>query len=74
MIYEWRCTGCKELVEVERPAADYMKPPEIMQSKDCIRHNWTKVITQPTAVPFQTLKNAGIFPNQYGDIPPRKMD
>lgn len=74
MIYTWRCEACKETVEVERPVAEYLVGPEEVQTKKCKRHNWKRIIPTPPSVPFEHLKNAGILPNQYGDIAPRKMD
>ena len=55
------------MVEVTRAVFDYQKPPAIPG------HKWTQVITKAPSVPFQHLKNAGIFPDDNGNIPPRKM-
>ena len=72
MIYEWKCRKCSEIVEVQRPKELWNVPPQ--PSEVSGEHDWFRYIGKPPSVPFEHLKNAGIFPNQYGDIPPRKMD
>lgn len=69
MRYDWKCRKCGVTVEVERSKDDWNVPPS-----DYKDHDYFRYIGKPPSVPFEHLKNAGIFPNQYGDIPPRKMD
>jgi len=69
MIYEWKCTKCGLHTDIDRPVSEYDVPPD---KKCCRKGDWVKVYRSST--PFQLLKNAGIFPDQYGNIPPRKMD
>ena len=61
MIYEWKCMECGDITEVERLAAFYKQEPDD-KCFSCGSVDWKKVITEPTAVPFETLKDQGQFP------------
>lgn len=58
-IYEWRCGGCQHLEEVERKMADYLVGPDY-PCPECKVNEWTKILSK-ASVPFETLKDQGIF-------------
>jgi hypothetical protein len=72
MIYEWKCGNCGELRTVKRPVKFYNIPPDDKCS--CDKYEWTKVITTAPGVPFQQLRDSGVFMDEHGNYPPRKMD
>lgn len=74
MIYEWKCTACGEVQEVKRAVADYLVPPTDKQSRDCKRHNWKRIITKAPGVPWNDLRDSGMFMDEHGNYAPRKLD
>tara|TARA_Y100000114_G_scaffold50443_2_gene46057 strand:- start:10452 stop:10688 length:237 start_codon:yes stop_codon:yes gene_type:complete len=78
MIYEWKCSECNSKVEVERKLDDYNKPPTVNEARkkgcycDIPDHCWVKVYNSST--PFKTLADKGVFMDQHGNYPPRKLD
>jgi len=61
MIYEWKCPQCGEIAEVERVADDYQLGPS--QNEAVCMHpveDYTRIITS-TSVPFETLRDKGVF-------------
>ena len=69
MIYEWKCSKCGMTTEVTRPVVDYNVPPHI---ECCKGGQWSKVLSAPK-VPFEHLRNAGIFADDNGNFAPRKV-
>ena len=78
MIYEWKCRVCAAQGEVVRTLDEYDVPPTDEEAghwgKLTIAHEHEWVKTFKSSTPFEHLKNAGIFPDKYGNIPPRKME
>lgn len=80
MIYEWRCKECGTVVTVERTVDQYMEPPTIAEARaqnmqcDPVDQAWEKVITKAPGVPFGELRDRGIFMDEHGNYPPRKID
>jgi hypothetical protein len=62
MIYEWQCKKCGKVQEVERKLAEYKVPPDN-------EHEWERVIGG-TSTPFQHLRHAGVFADEYGNYAP----
>lgn len=85
MIYEWQCKKCGAKVEVQRSLKDYMIPPtkeeglhQIPETAKDSPHwpgepgDWERVISV-AAVPFQHLRQAGVFADDNGNFAPRKI-
>lgn len=77
MRYDWKCRNCGLVVEVERPVSEHSKRPteaEIPDTDACI-HGWDRYFSTSNSpsVPFQTLRDKGIFMDEHGNYPPRKM-
>jgi hypothetical protein len=68
MIYEWQCKKCGEVMEVERKLSDYKVPP-IETHRGDHEHQWERVIGG-TSTPFQHLRHAGVFADEYGNYAP----
>lgn len=72
MIYTWRCEKCKEITEVDRRMSDSGVPPDkcshCKETKDL-----KKVILSPPPVPFEHLRNSGVFMDSNGNYPPRHV-
>lgn len=52
MTYTWRCTQCRETVEVSRRMADCMSGPELEETvhNGCTGQVFTRVLVSPMAV------------------------
>jgi predicted nucleic acid-binding Zn ribbon protein len=59
-IYTWHCKVCGDLMEVERPMADYDKPVHNDAHDAKCDGEYVRKITQ-VAVPFEGLRDKGIF-------------
>lgn len=70
MIYSWKCKGCGRVTDIERPVAEYDKPPKHCPvcSKDS---KWVKVYNSST--PFVNLSDKGVFMDKNGNYPPRSI-
>jgi hypothetical protein len=78
MIYEWECKQCGHRSEVNRSIQDRAVPPNSEEGRhpqeDGSVHNvtWRRVFN--SSVPFTALRDRGIFMDENGNYPPRKMD
>jgi hypothetical protein len=52
--YEWKNKRTGDYVQVQRPVSAYDNPPDDSGE-------WVRVITSPVSVPFQTLRDKGVF-------------
>lgn len=55
--YEWKNKRTGEYVEVERRISDSHVPPDLPGE-------WSRVVTSPICVPFETLRDKGVFEHQ----------
>lgn len=79
MIYEWKCKTCGQIEEVERSIDDRGIPPAKKSTKKTLEeynkgcaHEWVRVFNN--SVPFQGLRDKGIFMDENGNYPPRKIE
>lgn len=72
MQYEWKCEHCENVVTIKRPVRFHNKEPD--EKCKCDKRVWKKVIKTAPGVPFQTLRDRGIFMDEHGNFPPRKLD
>lgn len=77
MIYTWKCRLCGQVVDVHRSASEYNKRPtegEVPDTDACI-HGWDRYYSKDTlpGVPFEQLKNSGVFADDNGNFAPRKL-
>lgn len=77
MIYEWRCRNCSQTIDVFRdidrrhiPPMDEEYGPETEECGGL--HSYTRSFN--SSVPFQTLSDRGVFMDEHGNYPPRKID
>lgn len=61
MQYEWRCPECRKVHVVRASVADRDKQPEI----DCCGSDLKRVIVSAPSVPFNFLRNMGVFADEY---------
>jgi len=57
MIYEYRCTLCGRLIEAVRKIEERDYPIDL---EGC-RHNFKHVIVSPPSIPFEHLRDQGMF-------------
>lgn len=78
MIYEWKCDLCGLHIEIERPAEEYKSEPVLEEyeheHEDGTPHEWERCISSPPSVPFIQLRDRGVFMDEHGNYPPRKID
>ncbi len=72
MIYEWQCETCNKITDVERKAKDSDIGPAVCLKCFSIGP-FKKVITSPPSVPFQTLRDSGMFADSNGNFAPRNV-
>lgn len=77
MIYEWKCKKCGHRVDVHRPISEYDRPPNSEEgrhpSEDGIVHDVQWVRVYSSSVPFEHLRNSGVFADDNGNFAPRKL-
>lgn len=88
MIYEWKCRECGLVLEVMRDKEQWNKPPteEEIDGLLCLTgeagndvdfpwqyHDWFRYISTAPAVPFRALRDRGVFMDEHGNYPPRKI-
>ena len=57
--YDWKCHACGHKVEVERSMTDFKVGPDYA-CPECKGNEWLKTVSK-SSVPFETLKNQGVF-------------
>jgi formylmethanofuran dehydrogenase subunit B len=61
MIYEWKCEVCGEICDIQRSVADMdMGPSDNEAACDCGVGNYNRIISKSN-VPFETLRDRGVF-------------
>lgn len=77
MIYEWRCKDCGFETEVDRTIEQRHRGPdkELDHNELCVSNGnaqWVRVYKSST--PFRVLRDRGVFMDEHGNYPPRKID
>ena len=76
MIYTWKCETCGFVAEIHRSVQEYLTPPTQIEANhpDDHKPKWRKIIPGAPGVPWQSLRDSGVFMDENGNYPPRSMN